>query len=360
MMDLSIMFFASQTQVETEQPYRLVLEAAKFADTHNFCAVWTPERHFADFGGIFPNPSVLSAALAVLTTNLQIRAGSVVAPLHDSIRIAEEWALVDNLSHGRVAISFGSGWNINDFVLFPERYDQRRQFMHRQIEEIQALWRGEGLTRKNSKGIPFEVRLYPRPVQQQLPVWISASSSITTFEYAGSIGANVLTHFISQDTTLLAEKIRAYRASRHRHGFEPQAGIITLMLHTFLGQEDSVVKALVRPHLREYLRSAVLLENNSASGGGTISGGFQVAPQDLEPDLLEEMLDITFERYYNGYSLLGTVKSCLPRVRHLESIGVNEIACLIDFGVEVEQVLEALDPLNDLRQIVQGKEGRND
>src|SRR5437879_1777503 len=115
-MEFGIMFFSSADQAGTEDRYYLLKKAAEFADQHGFCCIWTPERHFHDFGGLFPNPSVLSAALAVITQRIQLRAGSLISPLHNPIRIAEEWSVVDNLSSGRVAISFGSGWNIDDFI----------------------------------------------------------------------------------------------------------------------------------------------------------------------------------------------------------------------------------------------------
>jgi alkanesulfonate monooxygenase SsuD/methylene tetrahydromethanopterin reductase-like flavin-dependent oxidoreductase (luciferase family) len=57
----------------------------------------------------------------MLTNRLQLRSGSLISPLHDAIRIAEEWSLVDQLPAGRVAISFGSGSNVNDVVFLPER-----------------------------------------------------------------------------------------------------------------------------------------------------------------------------------------------------------------------------------------------
>src|ERR1044072_8239679 len=82
------------------------VERAMFAARHGFTAVWTPERHFQAFGGLYPNPSVLSAALAMITERVQIRAGSVALPLHHPVRVAEEWSVVDNLSNGRAAISF--------------------------------------------------------------------------------------------------------------------------------------------------------------------------------------------------------------------------------------------------------------
>ncbi|MEL7148644.1 MAG: LLM class flavin-dependent oxidoreductase, partial [Bacteroidota bacterium] len=141
MMDFSLFFF-SNYEVQADSKYKLLLEAVKYADQHGFNAVWTPERHFHDFGGLFPNPSVISASLAMITDQIQLRSGSCVSPLHDPIRIAEEWSVVDNLSSGRVALSFASGWNSNDFVLAPDNYQDRHQVMHEQIDLVQKLWQG--------------------------------------------------------------------------------------------------------------------------------------------------------------------------------------------------------------------------
>jgi alkanesulfonate monooxygenase SsuD/methylene tetrahydromethanopterin reductase-like flavin-dependent oxidoreductase (luciferase family) len=102
---------------------------------------------------------------------LQLRSGSLISQLHDAIRIAEEWFLVDQLSAGRVAISFGSGWNVNDFVFFPEHYDARREIMYKQIDTIRTLWRGELMTRRNTFGKDMEITLYPKLVQKELPIW---------------------------------------------------------------------------------------------------------------------------------------------------------------------------------------------
>ncbi len=122
----SLFYFAAGEDTASDG-YRLLLDSARFADRHGFEAVWTPERHFHAFGGAYPNPSVTSAALAAITTNVGIRAGSVVLPLHSPVRVAEEWAVVDNISRGRVAISFAAGWQPNDFVLNPSAYATAKQ-----------------------------------------------------------------------------------------------------------------------------------------------------------------------------------------------------------------------------------------
>src|SRR5438876_997810 len=69
-MDFSLFYFASADAGENSDKYRLLIEGAKFADKHGFTAVWTPERHFYEFGGLYPNPSVTSAAIATLTENI--------------------------------------------------------------------------------------------------------------------------------------------------------------------------------------------------------------------------------------------------------------------------------------------------
>lgn len=348
-MDFGLMFFSSAAQTESRDPYYLLKEAARYADQHGFVCIWTPERHFHEFGGAFPNPSVLSAALAMITQKIQIRAGSVISPLHNPIRIAEEWSIVDNLSSGRVAISFGSGWNIDDFVFYPDRYQDRHMIMHEQIKMIREFWRGKATRQINPLGKELSLRLFPTPVQSELPVWITSSGNVDTFISAGAAGANVLTHLLGQDVMGLAQKIEAYREARARHGHDPAAGIVSLMLHTFLGDDIQRVKSEARLPLREYLRSAVSLERESAQGGGVISGSRHVAVEEITAKDMEDLLDLAFERYANTSALIGTPESCMDMIVRCEAIGVNEIACLIDFGLSTERVLKGLAYLDVLR-----------
>src|SRR4028118_2419902 len=105
-LEFSLFYFASATG-EGEDSYRLLLEGARFADRHGFKAVWTPERHFHAFGGLYPNPSLTGAAIAAVTERVGIRAGSVVLPLHHPVRVAEDWSVVDNICGGR-----GGGWRV--------------------------------------------------------------------------------------------------------------------------------------------------------------------------------------------------------------------------------------------------------
>src|SRR5438093_2129406 len=155
--ELSLFFFSADSTERQDKKYEMLLETAKFADAHGFSAVWTPERHFQRFGGLYGSPSVTSAALSVLTKRILIRAGSVVLPLQNPLRVAEEWAMIDNLSDGRVGVSLASGWHVNDFVLSPNTYSNRHDDLYDKIGIVQKLWRGEKISLLNGAGSPIDV-----------------------------------------------------------------------------------------------------------------------------------------------------------------------------------------------------------
>ena len=346
--DFSLFYFANDDGGDgDEDRYRLLLEGAKLADRHGLAAVWTPERHFHPFGGLYPNPSVTSAAIAAITHRVQIRAGSVVLPLHHPLRVAEEWSVVDNLSHGRVGISFASGWHADDFVLRPGAYHDRREAMLRDIEVVRRLWRGEALRFPGGTGdgSEVEVRIHPRPVQRELPIWLTAAGNPETFRAAGALGANLLTHLLGQDLEELEEKIAVYRRAWQEAGHEPGGGKVSLMVHTFVGRDPDAVAAQVREPFRRYLRSSAGLLANLARALGQEIHAASFGEQDMEA-----LLDHALERYSANNALFGTVEGCGEMVERMRAVGVDEVACLIDFGVGTDAVLESIGLLAELRR----------
>src|SRR5215212_9882798 len=342
-MDFSLFYFASDESESNEDKYQLLIEGAKFADRNGFDAVWTPERHFHKFGGLYPNPSITSAVVAAVTERVKIRAGSVVLPLHTPIRVAEEWSVVDNVSKGRVGLSFASGWHANDFVLAPENYQQRKEIMMRDIETVRRLWRGEPVVLTGPFGNELNVNVLPRPVQRELPVWLTAAGNPETFEAAGEIGANLLTHLLGQSVEELSEKIAMYRESWRKAGHAGE-GYVTLMLHTFVGEDLDEVREKVRQPFTSYLKSSVGLVQQMKQGMG----------YDPSTELTEADLNLiaasAFKRYFGTSGLLGTPETCLDMVDRLKGIGVDEIGCLIDFGVDYDSVMASLKYLNEVRQ----------
>ncbi|MEV4391051.1 bifunctional LLM class flavin-dependent oxidoreductase/SDR family oxidoreductase [Nonomuraea sp. NPDC049607] len=340
-----LIFFSSRTEAAGQDAYRLLLESARFADTHGFSSLWVPERHFTPDGWLYPNPSVVAAALARETSRIALRAGSVVVPLHHPVRIAEEWAVVDQLSGGRVGLSFASGWHPDDFVFGPDRYADRHEHMYRGIESVRTLWRGQPVTLPGGDG-PVQVRVYPPPVQPELPVWITAAGNPQTFERAGAIGANVLTHLFNQSVAELREKIDVYRDARRAHGHGETPGQVSVMVHTFVSDDAELVDGQVRDAFCDYLKSAsYLLTGVAASRGQQVDLG-KLSPQDVD-----EYVRFVHDRMVEQRRVLfGTPESCHDLLRELSSAGVDEIACQLDFGPSVPLVLGSLPALDRLRR----------
>src|SRR5688572_10524066 len=347
-LEFSLFYFADDNAVYGEDKYRLYREGAIFADRHGLTAVWTPERHFHEKAGLYPNPSVLSAALATITEHVSLRAGSVVLPLHNSLRVAEEWSVVDNLSSGRVGVSFTSGWMPNDFAFFPERYPTKRDEMFRGIQEVQELWRGNAIPGRDGVGKEIELRIFPKPIQSELPMWLTCSGGPEMFEKAGELGCYVLTALLTQSLEEVAPKIKLYRDSLIRHGHDPSKGKVTMMMHTFIGEDAEAVLQKVRAPLTNYLKSHL---NLIETGAQSLNLAVEIREDDDPEKYRDQMAAFAFQRYYRTSSLIGTPSSCMKMVERLKAIGVDEVACLIDFGIDVDSVLESLEHLVVLKDL---------
>jgi natural product biosynthesis luciferase-like monooxygenase protein len=271
--------------------------------------------------------------------------------LHNPLRVAEEWSVVDNLSRGRVGISVASGWHPLDFALAPRSYADRKDLMFQSVETIRRLWRGESVTVEGVDGGEVSVRTLPQPVQAELPVWVTIAGSRNSWVRAGEIGANVLTAILREPLSVLAEKIKLYREARARHGHDPESGEVSVMLHTFVGEHDHVVKEQVRGPLCDYFRT-----NIKQLG---LQKEFFMARQGMDTSLdvesmiesdLDSIVSFAFERYYNTTLLCGTPDKCAGLIERLSEVGVNEAACLIDFGLSRELVMESLGHLAELKE----------
>lgn len=342
-LELSLFFFSADAAQPSGNRYRMLFEAAKFADENGFSAVWTPERHFQRFGGLYASPTATGAALAMITRRIAIRAGSVVLPLQNPLRVAEEWSMIDNFSNGRVAIAAASGWHVNDFVLSPQTYATRYQDMFEKLDQIQRLWRGEMLSLPNGAGIPTEVGILPLPVQKEIPIWLTGQSD-QTFLAAGKRGFNVLTanFALRHDLAEFERKVRIYRdAMQQHHG---RKGHVTLMAHTYAGEDREAVRSVARPALANYLKVNLGMQKDHSAGKQDKHGFAQLNDRESEIVIRTQVQnDLT-----SPLSFIGTLDHCARQAEALKASGVDEIACLIDFGIGFDDVMDSLQRLATL------------
>lgn len=193
------------------------MEEVRLLEELGYWSVWFGEHHFAGYA-LCGDTLMMCAAAARETRRIRLGAGVVVLPLHHPIRVAEQAAMVDCLSNGRLLLGIGRGYQPHEFAGFgqrledsPPRFEQalavlRRAFAEDDFTYETDFWRGEHVT------------TWPKPVQRPIPMW-AACISDASFERYGRLGLPILTF----PSTIPAEKLlaqietyrRVYRESGH-------------------------------------------------------------------------------------------------------------------------------------------------
>ncbi|NJM32163.1 MAG: LLM class flavin-dependent oxidoreductase [Limnobacter sp.] len=341
----SISFFGNIS--ESADIWDLIVESAQFADQQGFEALWLPERHFSAFGGFSPNPALLAAAVARQTKRLRLCAGSCVLPLHHPARVAEEWALVDQLSGGRTGVAFASGWHVHDFIFQPGTVlTKEKSGMEKGIEQNPTICgKAKAVTFEDGRNNPVEIRTFPQPVQAEIPFWIAALGNPETFAHAGRINAGILTNFIDQDLEKLSGNIEVYRRARASADLDPNGGKITVLIHTFLSETCQAAIDIARKPLTNYLASSLKLSQKTLNA--------QAESIELSQEDQDYLLASAVNRYIEKNALIGSPEKALGLINALSQIGVTEIACFIDFGIDASTILKHLPHIAHLKQLHQ-------
>jgi len=142
---------------------RIAIEQAAWADEHGFDAVQLPEHHgVAD--GYNPSPFVLGAAIAARTKRMRIHPSAVLLPLHDPVRVAEDTAVLDNVSGGRVDLTIGLGYVPSEFALFGVSLKDRARLIEEKLDVLRRALCGERFEYQGR-----QIFVTPRPVQRPTP-----------------------------------------------------------------------------------------------------------------------------------------------------------------------------------------------
>ena len=159
--------------------YAFTLELCEEAELLGADSLWFSEHHgFED--GYLPQPLTFAAAAAARTTRVRLGTGILVAPLRKTAQLAEEAAVVDIISGGRLELGLGAGYRVPEFELFGTDFTARYQILDGQVSELRRLWGDAppGLT--------------PAPVQDRLPIWLGYQGPKGA-RRAGRMGEGLLT-----------------------------------------------------------------------------------------------------------------------------------------------------------------------
>ena len=171
--------FAGTTMAER---YRAALDMAEWADRSGAVALVLSEHHGSD-DGYLPSPLPLAAAVAARTTNIRINLAALVASFHDPLRLAEDIAVVDLISEGRLDVIITNGYVSDEFTMFGQPIGGRAQRITELVSVLRQAWTGEPFTYRGRT-----VTVSPRPFQDGGPKISLGGSTEPAARRAARIG----------------------------------------------------------------------------------------------------------------------------------------------------------------------------
>ena len=224
--------FGTATQAEL---YQTALEQCEWADRLGFATVTLSEHHGSP-DGYLPSPMVFAAAIAGRTRNLRLMLAALIAPLHDPIRLAEDLAVLDVLSQGRILPVISGGYVESEFKTFGRELSERKEIMDGIVPLLERCWTGE----------PFEyrgatVRVQPRPFSQPRPPIFMGGAS----KPAARRAAKYADHFIPT----VPELFELFREERRKLG-KPDPGPLPRTTGNFLwvAEDPDAAWEVIAPH----------------------------------------------------------------------------------------------------------------
>jgi alkanesulfonate monooxygenase SsuD/methylene tetrahydromethanopterin reductase-like flavin-dependent oxidoreductase (luciferase family) len=232
-------------------------EQGERAEALGFASLWFPESHFGARGAL-PQPLLLLAAVASRTRTLQLGTTSYLLPVRHPLQIAEDVAVLDRLSSGRVILGVGRGFRSDLFAAFDVPVREKRDRFQSALELMMRAWRGDPIATDGAGGAP--VRLAPLPVQQpHPPIWVAAFGP-KAVDQAGRLGLPYLASPIEALETLRENYARHQQVFREAAGARDLA--VPIMRTVFICDDDACAKR-VRDALAT--QTAALADSTAAS-----------------------------------------------------------------------------------------------
>lgn len=217
---------------------RRLMEEIELADQVGLDVYGVGEHHRPDFA--VSAPAVVLAAAAVRTTRIKLTSAVSVISSDDPVRVFEEFATVDGLSGGRAEIMAGRGSFLESFPLFGYDLTDYDELFEEKLELLLRLRAGERVTWKGTTRAPIEdLGVYPRPVQDPLPVWVAVGGSPESVVRAASLGLPLAIAIIGGEPRRFVPFVELYREAARRAGRDPKTLAVSINSHGYVADTST-------------------------------------------------------------------------------------------------------------------------
>lgn len=287
--------------------YAELLDLGVAAEEAGLASFWVAEHHFQP-GGLCPAPPVLLAALSQRTRRLRLGVMVSVLPFHRPLDVAEEYALVDRLSGGRLNLGVGSGYIPVEFEGFGIDPATKRERFDRALETILAAFAGEEVRAEAPGAVP--VRLNVRPAQSpHPPLWVAVQRR-EAIPFVARRGASLALVPYATVASLdeLAAEIREFRS----HVPTGAHASVAAAVHLYAGERPEEARRALHRYLESRLRTQSVFYQEKVRRD----------PGHASPAALEA----------GGFALFGSAEEVVDRLAEYARAGVDEVLGIFDFG----------------------------
>jgi len=299
--------------ISEQQPYLDMLECLPRAEALGYTSVHQTEHHF-QFDGHSPSPLIGMTAAAMRTEEMRVCSNVLLVPLYAPVRLAEDIAVLDNLSNGRFTLGVAPGYASEEFAGHMVPYEERFRRFEETLDLLQAAWTEETF---EFEGEFFKVpptRLAPKPIQTpHPPIWYGVSGPKLLRRAAKR--HCVLVASPRHTTAELKEHFKAYEDAAAEFGYTPQER--PAMKGVFVAETKSKAEAIAGPAITHLF--VHLYGKKSAQGERPLRND--------QGELITDMNQVDFETFKSRY-VIGDPESAAAQLKEMtDALQLTELTC---------------------------------
>ncbi len=301
--------------------YKNALEQVKLAENVNFDSAWISEHHFLE-DGYCPSPAVIAAAMATATTRIRIGSAGIILPLHNPVRVAEDAAVVDNISDGRFNLGVVLGYRKEEYEGMGVPMKQRPSRMDEGIEVLEKALAGEKFSYEGERYKLENTVVTPKPVQKPIPLYVGAFEE-PAIRRAGRYGYPLLIG-PGRTVDMVRDTLGYYNDEAKKAGKNPDDVEHILLRETFVSADRDRAIEGGNKYVISMYKYYFSLGVKMFVRGKQLTG--------LDDPLFEHLAEQRF--------IIGTPDDCIDEIKmYRDTLGINYIACRMVFPQATHEVI---------------------
>lgn len=239
-----LQFFSWSRRIPLETVYQRAFERIDIMDTTGYDCVWLAEHHFNTYS-VCPSVTLMGTHIAARTKHLRIGTAVTLAGFYHPLRLAEELAMLDIFSGGRLNWGAGRGFDTTEFRAFEVDIADSRARLYECVEIVSKAWRGERFSHEGKFWNVRDVEVLPQPVQRPSPPFWMAASSPEAVTVAATMGHSILQDPHSSHAEIGAKRA-SYEATLQAHGFSTEGRDLPIARLLAIGKTRDAAIATAR------------------------------------------------------------------------------------------------------------------